>query len=123
MRKFWPAVALLGVLLATPAYAWDRGDVDVLAVLPDVTPGVPSSVEGLTVGPDDNIYVTSFGFNAAGAIGGNSVLYVSSRTATWFGKSPSPIPVPTRSAWPSIRSTDFFWSSISEPAKSCMSIQ
>ena len=52
------------------------GDVDVLAVLPDVTPGVPSSVEGLTVGPDDNIYVTSFGFNATGAISGNSVLYV-----------------------------------------------
>ncbi len=66
----------MGLLSATPVYAWDRGDVDVLAVLPDVTPGVPSSVEGLTVGPDDNIYVTSFGFNAAGAISGNSVLYV-----------------------------------------------
>jgi sugar lactone lactonase YvrE len=76
MKKFWSAVALLGILSATPVYAWDRGDVDVLAVLPDVTPGVPSSVEGLTVGPDDNIYVTSFGFNAAGAISGNSVLYV-----------------------------------------------
>ncbi len=76
MRKFWPAVALLGVLSATTVYAWDRGDVDVLAVLPDVTPGVPSSVEGLTVGPDDNIYTTSFGFNASGAISGNSVLYV-----------------------------------------------
>ena len=76
MKKFWSAVALLGILSGTPVYAWDRGDVDVLAVLPDVTPGVPSSVEGLTVGPDDNIYVTSFGFNAAGAISGNSVLYV-----------------------------------------------
>ena len=50
-----------------PPSAWERGDVDVLAVLPDVTPGVPSSVEGLTVGPDGNIYVTSFGFNAKGA--------------------------------------------------------
>ena len=76
MNKFWSAVALLGILAATPVNAWDRGDVDVLAVLPDVTPGVPSSVEGLTVGPDDNIYVTSFGFNASGAISGNSVLYV-----------------------------------------------
>ena len=38
MKKFWPAVALLGILSATPVYAWDRGDVDVLAVLPDVTP-------------------------------------------------------------------------------------
>ncbi len=76
MKKFWPAVALLGMLSATTVYAWDRGDVDILAVLPDVTPGVPSSVEGLTVGPDDNIYATSFGFNASGAISGNSVLYV-----------------------------------------------
>jgi sugar lactone lactonase YvrE len=67
---------LIGILSATPVSAWDRGDVDVLAVLPDVTPGVPSSVEGLTVGPDDNIYVPSFGFNATGAISGNAVLYV-----------------------------------------------
>ena len=76
MRRFWSAAVLLGILSATPVSAWDRGDVDVLAVLPDVTPGVPSSVEGLTVGPDDNIYVPSFGFNATGAISGNAVLYV-----------------------------------------------
>src|SRR5437016_138824 len=80
MKGFWVgAVALslmAGVLAAAPAGAWDRGDVDVLAVLPDVTPGVRSSVEGLTVGPDGNIYVTSFGFNTHGAISGNAVLYV-----------------------------------------------
>jgi sugar lactone lactonase YvrE len=76
MKNFWSTFVLLGVLSTTPVYAWDRGDVDVLAILPDVTPGVPSSVEGLTVGPDDNIYTTSFGFNAGGAISGNSVLYV-----------------------------------------------
>jgi sugar lactone lactonase YvrE len=44
--------------------------------LPDVTPGVPSSVEGLTVGPDGNIYVPTFGFNFNGAITGNAVLFV-----------------------------------------------
>jgi sugar lactone lactonase YvrE len=76
MRRFWPAAVVLGVLATTPASAWDRGDVDVLAVLPDVTPGVPSSVEGLTVGPDENIYVPTFGFNASGALTGNAVLYV-----------------------------------------------
>jgi sugar lactone lactonase YvrE len=76
MRKFWSAAFLFGLLCATPVNAWDRGDVDVLAVLPDVSPGAPSSVEGLTVGPDGNIYVTSFGFNASGAITGNSALYV-----------------------------------------------
>jgi sugar lactone lactonase YvrE len=64
------------VLLAAPAGAWDRGHVDVLAVLPDVTSGVQSSVEGLAVGPDDNIYVPSFGFNTKGAINGNAVLFV-----------------------------------------------
>jgi SMP-30/Gluconolactonase/LRE-like region len=76
MARFWSAALVLGVLAATPVSAWDRGDVDVLAVLPDVTPGVPSSVEGLTVGPDDNIYVPSFGFNAVGATTGNAVLFV-----------------------------------------------
>ena len=67
---------MVGVLAAAPAGAWDRGDVDVLAVLPDVTPGVQSSVEGLAVGPDDNIYVASFGFNTKGALTGNAVLFV-----------------------------------------------
>jgi sugar lactone lactonase YvrE len=45
-------------------------------VLPDATPGQPSSVEGLTVGPDGNIYVPTFGFNAGGTLTGNAVLYV-----------------------------------------------
>jgi sugar lactone lactonase YvrE len=76
MSRFWSAAILLGILSATPVSAWDRGDVDVLAVLPDVTPGVASSVEGLTVGPDNNIYVPTFGFNSQGALTGNAVLYV-----------------------------------------------
>src|SRR5262249_27511348 len=42
----------------------------------DVAPGQPSSVEGLTVGPDGNIYVSSFGFNATGALSGNAALFV-----------------------------------------------
>src|SRR3984893_6199441 len=67
---------MMGVLATAPASAWKRGPVDVLAVLPDVTPGVKSSVEGLTVGPDGNIYVPTFGFNAKGALTGNAVLYV-----------------------------------------------
>src|SRR5689334_23311171 len=76
MSRFWSAAILLGILSATPASAWDRGDVDVLAVLPDVTPGVPSSVEGLTVGPDGNIYAPTFGFNASGVVTGPAVLFV-----------------------------------------------
>jgi sugar lactone lactonase YvrE len=80
MTRFKIGAAVLGlmtgVLAAAPAGAWRRGDVDVLAVLPDVTPGMPSSVEGLTVGPDGNIYVPSFGFNTKGALTGNAVLFV-----------------------------------------------
>jgi SMP-30/Gluconolactonase/LRE-like region len=68
--------AALGVSTAAPAGAWERSDVDVLAVLPDGTAGQPTSVEGLTVGPDGNIYVPSFGFNAGGAIAGNATLFV-----------------------------------------------
>ena len=67
---------IIGVLASAPAYAWDRSKVDVLTVLPDVTPGVQSSVEGLTVGPDGNIYVPTFGFNTQGPLTGNAVLFV-----------------------------------------------
>ena len=74
---FSAAIGLaFGMLAAAPAGAWDRGDVDVLAVLPDATPGHPSSVEGLTVGPDGNIYAPSFGFNTTGALTDSAVLYV-----------------------------------------------
>ena len=77
MKIICCAAVLLGlVLVAPPAGAWDRGDADVLTVLPDATPGQPSSVEGLTVGPDGNVYVATFGFNAKGALTGNAELYV-----------------------------------------------
>ena len=49
---------MIAVLAAAPANAWKRGNVEVLAVVPD-----HRSVEGLTVGPDGNIYVSTFGFN------------------------------------------------------------
>jgi sugar lactone lactonase YvrE len=68
--------AMFGVLTAAPAGAWDRGEADILTVLPHGTAGQPTSVEGLTVGSDGNIYVPSFGFNAAGAITGNATLFV-----------------------------------------------
>jgi sugar lactone lactonase YvrE len=68
--------AALAALTAAPAGAWERGDVDVLSVLPDTAGGQPSSVEGLTVGPDGNIYVPSFGFNTTGALTGNATLFV-----------------------------------------------
>jgi sugar lactone lactonase YvrE len=66
----------LMMLGTTPANAWHRGDVQVLTVLPDVAPGVQSDVEGLTVGPDGNIYVPTFGFNTTGSTNGPATLFV-----------------------------------------------
>jgi sugar lactone lactonase YvrE len=72
MRKTALGAVALGALLAlsavAPASAWDRGDVDVFAVVPKLSTGETSSVEGLTVGPDGNIYVPTFGFNAQGSV-------------------------------------------------------
>ena len=80
MRRLAIGAAALASLLVlsagSPVGAWHRDVVGVLAVLPEVSSGVASSVEGLTVGPDGNIYVPSFGFNSKGAITGNAVLFV-----------------------------------------------
>src|SRR5215470_10134789 len=62
----------VGVLAAVPASAWKRGDVNVLVELPFAT----GSVEGITVGPDGNIYAPTFGFNANRIINGAAVLFV-----------------------------------------------
>lgn len=67
---------MVGALTCTPASAWHRGEVDTLTILPNGTSGQPTSVEGLTVGPDGNIYAVSFGFNAVGAATGNVTLFV-----------------------------------------------
>jgi hypothetical protein len=82
MRSIRVAAAALGltvgILAAAPASAWNRGNVQVLTVLPELLnqPGVKSSVEGLTVGPDGNIYVPTFGFNTQGATSGPANLFV-----------------------------------------------
>jgi sugar lactone lactonase YvrE len=75
---------VVGMLLGGPAIAWKRGAVDVLAVLPEAT----GSVEGLTVGPDGNIYVPTFGFNASGPLSGNAVLFVISPNGQLIRKVP-----------------------------------
>src|ERR1043165_5807190 len=57
---------------ATPAKSWDRGSVEMFATLPAGATGP----EGLTVGADGKVYVTTFGFNAQGAQPGPGKLYV-----------------------------------------------
>src|SRR5258708_10409610 len=61
-----------GLLTGVPASAWDRGDVDVLAVFPDVTPGQPSSVEGLTRGPAGHTSLPTFGCNTPAGLSRHS---------------------------------------------------
>ena len=75
MRGQWTAATALGLLTAfasTSAVAFDRGHADTFAVLPSGSTGP----EGLTVGPDGNVYVTTFGFNAQGQVPGPSQLLV-----------------------------------------------
>jgi DNA-binding beta-propeller fold protein YncE len=55
-------VGLALVISNTPAAAWDRGSVNTFAVLPQGTP----MVEGLTVGPNGNVYVSTFNPTGSG---------------------------------------------------------
>jgi len=73
MRRVAAAVLCACVFAAAgTAAAWDRGNVSSFAVLPAGATGP----EGLTVGPDGNVYVTTFGFNAQGEQPGLGKLYV-----------------------------------------------
>ena len=80
-----PATLLLG---SGPAGAWDRGEVETFAVLPAGTP----MIEGLTVGRDGNVYVTTFNPTATS---GNALLFVFNddgellRQVTIQGSSPA----------------------------------
>ncbi|HEY1528941.1 MAG TPA: SMP-30/gluconolactonase/LRE family protein [Candidatus Angelobacter sp.] len=75
------AALILSFALAAPlrAAAEDRASnrtaAEIFAVLPDGATGP----EGLTVGLDGNVYVATFGFNAAGAATGLGQLYVFNR--------------------------------------------
>ena len=73
---------MIAVLVAAPANAWKRGSVEVLAVVPD------NHVEGLTVGPDGNIYVSTFGFNTPNEPPGPALLFVFSPNGKQLRKVP-----------------------------------
>ena len=99
MRRFSPAVAVFGALLAVaagpPAEAWDRGTVVNFATIPDFSPKGPgaacpngarictSDIEGVAVGPDGTVYSPSFGFNSDGALGGYGELFVFASDGTF----------------------------------------
>ena len=56
----------------TPAAAFDRGNADIFAVLPAGATGP----EGLTVAPNGDVYVATFGFNNTAAVPGPGKVYV-----------------------------------------------
>jgi sugar lactone lactonase YvrE len=76
MRTAKPILFLLALCLlltaTIPAAAWIRNPALTFAILPEGATGP----EGLTVGPDGNVYVATFGFNAAGAVSGLGQMYV-----------------------------------------------
>ncbi len=79
IRKYYGLALASGVLTgallvgtAIPAAAWPRNPAETLAILP----AGASAPEGLTVGPDGNLYVTTFGYDAAGEVAGPGRLYV-----------------------------------------------
>jgi sugar lactone lactonase YvrE len=75
-RSLTPWILIALVLLTAPfAFSQqnaDRAAAELFAILPDGSSGP----EGLTVGPDGNIFVATFGFNQNGAVGGLGQLFV-----------------------------------------------
>ena len=61
-------LALLVFFAVSLANAWDRGQTQTFAVLPNLPGNAPVAVEGLTVGPDGTVYTPTFGINAKGAV-------------------------------------------------------
>ncbi|HYL15532.1 MAG TPA: SMP-30/gluconolactonase/LRE family protein [Terriglobales bacterium] len=64
------SLLLLGMTLRVAA--WERIRAQLFAILPAGSTGP----EGLTVGPDGNVYVTTFGFNSQGAVSSLGQLFV-----------------------------------------------
>jgi len=66
------AAIMLAIAMSVPVAAFDREEAELFAVLPAGATGP----EGLAVGRDGNVYVTTFGFNAQGEVPGPGQLYV-----------------------------------------------
>src|SRR5262249_2211139 len=68
----WLLAAACVAATGIPATAWDRGNVETFAVLPDGA----TRREGIAVRPDGNVYVATFGFNSTGPVAGPGQIYV-----------------------------------------------
>jgi sugar lactone lactonase YvrE len=69
--RFLCGAACLILAAAGPATAWVRNPATIAATLPEGATGP----EGMTVGPDGNIYATTLGFSAKGPVGGPGHIY------------------------------------------------
>jgi len=67
-----------GLLVVTAGAAPVRAGQDGVANFA-VLPAGATGPEGITVGPDNNLYVTTYGFNASGPVSGPGKLYVFNR--------------------------------------------
>jgi len=76
--RLFCSAALLLLAATAPACAWVRNQAEIAAVLPEGATGP----EGMTVGPDGNIYATTLGFSATGPVGHHGHLYAFSPDGT-----------------------------------------
>ena len=102
MRRALIETSLAALLLTggiMPAGAWDRGDTEIFAVLPDLPGNTPVASEGLTVGPDGTVYTPSFGFNNKGPVSGPPHLFSFKPTGQLLHDvalvNPAPTPQPS----------------------------
>jgi sugar lactone lactonase YvrE len=64
------AALALAITSAAPAYAHDFGEPFI------VLPSTASGPEGITIGPDNNLYISTFGFKATGPVAAPGKVYV-----------------------------------------------
>jgi sugar lactone lactonase YvrE len=93
--------ALLMLAGAGPAGAWDRGQTETFAILPELPGPAPVAIEGLIVGPDGTVYTPSFNINSKGPVAGPPHLFSFRPDGTLLYNVPLVNPAPSPAPQPS----------------------